>query len=369
MGQSPNIIMDKKSNNFSEAMKNKKDLCELDPDEMPFYTEEICLALADEDEDAIHSRIENLCQRIEEKQKFIKLKREELRNLEVDSDVEVFEMKHEIFSLQTKIDEDDETIPKKLAGKGWRNSVIQRRIYGRLTKSAKKEAEEWARQTKRTLVMELIKQRKHTWISRPKRQQTDEQVLPAEENGGLCYEEHNGVIEIEVDAKIVPTYSFEEIRNQIEEKWKEEIKTKMADIHERKNSEQDLLHQKLESVQMAAEKEKDVLQKEHDDRVYSLNKMNELLKKMLLNEKHDGEQEQQSYEIDAAFLKTEFECPICFEEMKPPMRIWQCVDGHPVCEGCRNKLESKGCPSCNRCVEGRNIALEKMARSLYGDHY
>ena len=81
---------------------------------------------------------------------------------------------------------DDETIPKKLAGKGWRNSVIQRRIYGRLTKSAKKEAEEWARQTKRTLgsfyehivlkridlfvVMELIKQRKHTWISRPKRQ-------------------------------------------------------------------------------------------------------------------------------------------------------------------------------------------------------
>ena len=47
---------------------------------------------------------------------------------------------------------------------------MQRRIYGRLTKSAKKEAEDWARQTKRTLVMELIKQRKHTWISRPRRQ-------------------------------------------------------------------------------------------------------------------------------------------------------------------------------------------------------
>ena len=42
--------------------------------------------------------------------------------------------------------------------------------------------------------------------------------------------EHNGVIEIGVDAKIVPTYSFEEIRNQIEEKWKEEIKTKMAEV-------------------------------------------------------------------------------------------------------------------------------------------
>ena len=71
--------------------------------------------------------------------------------------------------------------------------------------------------------------------------------------------------------------------------------------------------------------------------------------------------------------------------MRPPMRIWQCVDGHPVCEKCRVKLDSKGCPSCNRSVEGRNIALgekikkkekrkvlnslllEKMARSLYGD--
>ena len=39
------------------------------------------------------------------------------------------------------------------------------------------------------------------------------------------------------------------------------------------------------------------------------------------------------------------------------MRIWQCVDGHPVCEKCRVKLDSKGCPSCNRSVEGRNIAL------------
>ena len=45
------------------------------------------------------------------------------------------------------------------------------------------------------------------------------------------------------------------------------------------------------------------------------------------------------------------------------MRIWQCVDGHPVCEKCRVKLDSKGCPSCNRSVEGRNIALgEKIKK-------
>ena len=68
-----------------------------------------------------------------------------------------------------------------------------------------------------------------------------------------------------------------------------------------------------------------------------------------------------------------------FKEMKPPMRIWQCVDGHAICAGCRlglairvritmtiadwqlqwqwpaqyslrDKLESKGCPSCSRSV-------------------
>ena len=81
-------------------------------------------------------------------------------------------MKQEIVSLQTKIEDsesenfycnepmivnvetvllDEGIIFKKVIGKGWRNSVMQRRIYGRLTKSAKKEAEDWARQTKRTL--------------------------------------------------------------------------------------------------------------------------------------------------------------------------------------------------------------------------
>ena len=48
------------------------------------------------------------------------------------------------------------------------------------------------------------------------------------------------------------------------------------------------------------------------------------------------------------------------------MRIWQCVDGHPVCEKCRVKLDSKGCPSCNRSVEGRNIALGEKIKYQTG---
>ena len=59
-------------------------------------------------------------------------------------------MKHEIVSLQAKLEDGNTSYPellswscivspvytddgtlKKLAGKGWRNSVMQRRIYGR----------------------------------------------------------------------------------------------------------------------------------------------------------------------------------------------------------------------------------------------
>ena len=98
---------------------------------------------------------------------------------------------------------------------------MQRRIYGRLTKSAKKEAEDWARQTKTC---------QHVYKSLVGQRSDEQPVVVSCDNGSLCYEEHNGVIEIGVDAKIVPTYSFEEIRNQIEEKWKEEIKTKMTDV-------------------------------------------------------------------------------------------------------------------------------------------
>ena len=105
-------------------------------------------------------------------------------------------------------------------------------------------------------------------------------------------------------------------------------------------------------------------QKEHEDQMYALAKLSELLKKMLLNDKSAPEPAVSQSTSD---FQREFECPICFEEMRPPTRIWQCVDGHAICEGCRNKLDSKGCPSCSRAIEGRNIALEKMARSLYGE--
>jgi len=64
--------------------------------------------------------------------------------------------------------------------------------------------------------------------------------------------------------------------------------------------------------------------------------------------------------------KSELECPVCMEEMKPPRRIWQCSDGHPVCEHCRKKPEVTCCPTCRKYIVGRSTIAEKMARSLFG---
>ena len=42
------------------------------------------------------------------------------------------------------------------------------------------------------------------------------------------------------------------------------------------------------------------------------------------------------------------ECPICFNEMKPNKKIYQCQSGHILCEDCfgRIKKKDKICPFC-----------------------
>jgi len=63
--------------------------------------------------------------------------------------------------------------------------------------------------------------------------------------------------------------------------------------------------------------------------------------------------------------KSELECPVCLEEMRPPRRIWQCSDGHPVCERCRKKPAVTCCPTCRKYIVGRSTIAEKLARSLF----
>ena len=38
-------------------------------------------------------------------------------------------------------------------------------------------------------------------------------------------------------------------------------------------------------------------------------------------------------------LRDLLECPVCMEEMKPPKKIFQCSNGHVICEMCKNNPE------------------------------
>ena len=62
------------------------------------------------------------------------------------------------------------------------------------------------------------------------------------------------------------------------------------------------------------------------------------------------------------------ECPICLEELRPPLRIVQCLKGHKICEPCSEKEEVKGCPDgCRAGLMGRDHGMEAFVRQLLGE--
>ena len=65
--------------------------------------------------------------------------------------------------------------------------------------------------------------------------------------------------------------------------------------------------------------------------------------------------------------REQFECPVCLEEMKPPVRIHQCVDGHLLCGTCRENPAILTCPVCRGNIMGRAVVMEKLARALFGE--
>merc|ERR1712059_54202 len=59
------------------------------------------------------------------------------------------------------------------------------------------------------------------------------------------------------------------------------------------------------------------------------------------------------------------ECPICFDLMSPPGKIFQCGSGHFVCESCEPRVRLSGncCPTCRMGLTGRATGMEQFLRS------
>eukprot|EP00092_Neocalanus_flemingeri_P002181 GFUD01002321.1.p1 GENE.GFUD01002321.1~~GFUD01002321.1.p1 ORF type:complete len:259 (-),score=63.64 GFUD01002321.1:341-1117(-) len=60
------------------------------------------------------------------------------------------------------------------------------------------------------------------------------------------------------------------------------------------------------------------------------------------------------------------ECPICFEEMKPPTRIIQCRSGHLICQKCKERPQVVICPTCKQEFTGRAIGMENYLKTILG---
>jgi len=64
------------------------------------------------------------------------------------------------------------------------------------------------------------------------------------------------------------------------------------------------------------------------------------------------------------------ECPICLQDMAPPIRIIQCKMGHKLCESCYDAVMKSGrrnCPGhCGTGFIGRDLGMEAFLRQLTG---
>ena len=61
-------------------------------------------------------------------------------------------------------------------------------------------------------------------------------------------------------------------------------------------------------------------------------------------------------------------CSVCLDIPKPPLKVFQCPEGHIFCEECRNRSEMTTCPECRISLDGvyiRNRTLEKLIQIHY----
>ena len=61
-------------------------------------------------------------------------------------------------------------------------------------------------------------------------------------------------------------------------------------------------------------------------------------------------------------------CSICLEVPRPPLRVYQCPEGHSLCEVCRARPELTACPECRVSLAGvaiRNRTLERLIQLRY----
>ena len=58
------------------------------------------------------------------------------------------------------------------------------------------------------------------------------------------------------------------------------------------------------------------------------------------------------------------ECPVCYLPLIPPKKIFQCNNGHLVCETCKAQPQVAKCPTCRETFMGRATAMEHFLAEI-----
>jgi len=164
------------------------------------------------------------------------------------------------------------------------------------------------------------------------------------------------------------------------ERVRADILTKMLDYDEKKASLDEIKQkQEMEVIKLAEKqlKDKKTLEAKHI-------KQAEEQRKLQAEERAKAEKEKVSTKQDLEELKKSLDhllltpensnnnkqppcpnCPVCFDSLKPPTRILQCINGHLVCEKCRLQPQVEVCPTCRESFTGRATAMEQHLRALF----
>ena len=66
----------------------------------------------------------------------------------------------------------------------------------------------------------------------------------------------------------------------------------------------------------------------------------------------------------AEFLSEFLECPICFEIMELPKRIYACSNNHFICSLCLFDTKMKDCPSCRESFKITKPLIQHTAERM-----
>jgi len=172
---------------------------------------------------------------------------------------------------------------------------------------------------------------------------------------------------------------------ELEELMKKQEKLVEAAILEGEEKNQELLSKNEERVEKLRkeyqEKERRILEenkanvvnqrKKHEVSLALLLSKNEAeLSKMMKRQKEEKMRESKKRKADQleATAQNQLgapECPVCLDAMTPPTRIFQCVNGHHVCESCKPKLNpALHCAICRKKIIGRATDMENFLQAL-----